>query len=1101
MKKYLKVTSLQRKIAGVLVLVMLLSFVPMQVQAEQGYKVGEVYYGFQLIEENHVEEISSKVRVFEHTQSGAKLIHLENDDSNKVFSINFRTPPSDNTGSPHILEHSVLNGSENFPVKSPFIEMNKRSLSTFLNALTYPDRTSYIAASRNHKDFRNLLHVYLDAVFFPKVLKEEKIFMQEGWHYDLKNPEDELTYNGVVYNEMRGAYSNPVNVLVKQNQKSLFPDTPYAYDSGGDPQVIPQLSYEALIDFYKTYYHPSNTYIYLYGNLDLQETLKFIHNEYLSKFQKQEVQASISKQKPFAKRAYHTIEYALSENADTKNKTYLSLNYAVDEINNKETMLGFSILNALLMQTESSPLRSVLLQEKIGTNVFGSYDPMTLQPSFSIIIENAADEKIDDFEGVVQQTLEQLVAEGIDRELIYAIFNTIEISMRTEKSDANRGFGYHNTVLATWLHDYEPTLYLSFEDTLNKIKNKIDENYFESLIQKYLLDNTHSSLVVMKPVAGLEVQKGRALKEELQRIKDSLSEEEIQALVEQTKALEKWKETPNSQEAIQTLPVLSLEDLQQQQKNISSKIEELEDVTILLHPLFTNRIAYVNMYFDTMKVPQEQISYIPLLVYLLGNIDTEQYSYQQLSNEINNRLGGLNFRVDMISNLKENHKYAPKLRVSMYTVADELRNGFKVLEEMMHHGKFENLDRIKQLVGQLKADVEYGLNSNGIAIAQIQLMRKQSQANQYQASISGIDFYFFLCEIEEMLEKNPEVVIANLQEVNQLVFQKENLLVGVTLEEEEYETFKKAFLPFEATLKTVDAPWQTYRFSTDSGSEGIINGEQIQSVVKGYNFKDLGYEYSGKMDVLTQILSTEYLWNRVRVSGGAYGSGIYIANTGEMMLYSYRDPNLKETLDAFHGIPAYLRNFAEDEEEMLNYIIGTLGQYDPLLSPQEKGALEDRLYMMQITHEDLNAIKEQILQTTAEDIRNFAQLMEDVLKQNQYVVVGYETKIQENADLFDKIMNIFGEKQGVKKEIEYLPAIEIFQQLGMPVRIEEEDPQNPIVIVEVGNIQLLLYVNTTLMVINDHEYHLQGKIELKDNEIYVPEEAFEIFLYMFLQEE
>ncbi|ABR47271.1 Peptidase M16C associated domain protein [Alkaliphilus metalliredigens QYMF] len=1101
MEKMLKAIGLQRNIAWILLLAMVLSFVPIQVHAEQGYEVNKVYNGFQLMEEKYVEEIDSQARLFQHMQSGAQLIHLDNDDSNKVLSISFSTPPSDDTGIPHILEHSVLNGSEKFPVKSPFIEMNKRSLNTFLNAFTYPEHTSYVAASRNDRDFRNLLDMYLDAVFAPKVLKEEKIFMQEGWHFALKNFQDELIYNGVVYNEMKGVYSNPFSVLSRENQKSLFPDTPRAYNSGGVPEMIPQLSYEALIDFYDTYYHPSNSYIYLYGDLDLQDTLKFINDEYLSTFQNKEIQSSVLKQKSFTERAYHTIEYTLPQNTDVQNKTYLSLNYAVDETNNKETTIGFSILNALLMQTESSPLRSALLREEMGINVFGSYNSTGLQTSFSIIIENANDQKSQDFEEIVQQTLEEIVRNGIDRELIDAIFNTLEISMRTEASNANRGLGYHDAVLNTWLYDHDPTLYLSFEDTLNSIKNKIDENYFENLIQEYLLDNTHSSLVMMKPVAGLEAEKGRALKAELQQIKDNFSEEEIHALVQQTKALEKWKETPNSEEAIQTLPKLSLDDLQQQQEIVKLNVEKLEEVTILSHPLFTNGIAYVNMYFDTTKVPQEQIPYISLLTRLLGSIDTENYSYQQLSNEMHNRLGGLNFRTNVVSNFKNNHEYSPKLIMSMYTVVDELENGFAVLEEMMHNGKFENVDRIKQLVGQLKTDMESSLNSNGIAVAQTQLVRKQSQANQYEASISGMDFYFFLCEIEEMLESNPKAVLENLKEINQLVFQKENLLVGITVDEDEYEIFKKAFLPFQATLKTVDEPWQTYSFTTPSGNEGIINAEQLQSVVKGANFKDLGYEYSGKMDVLTQILSTEYLWNQVRVSGGAYGSSIYIGDTGEVLLYSYRDPNLKETLDVFDAIPSFLRQFDADEEEMLNYIIGTLGEYDPLLSPQNKGAMQDMLYMTQRTHGDVEKIKEQILQTTAEDIRNFAQMMEDVLNQNQYVVVGDETKIQENVHLFDSVVNVFGEKSGAEQQIEYFPAIETFKEFGVTLTIDNENSENPIAIVEVENIKLLFYVNTTLIVINDYEHHLQGEIRSKDNEIYVPGEVFEIFFYMLQQEQ
>ncbi|SCZ05578.1 insulinase family protein [Alkaliphilus peptidifermentans] len=1053
-------------------------------------------HGFQLVEETVVEEIYSVVRVFEHIQSGAKLIHLENDDSNKVFSISFRTPPFDDTGIPHILEHSVLNGSEKFPVKSPFIEMNKRSLNTFLNALTYPDRTSYPVASRNDKDFKNLMEVYLDAVFYPSVLQEEMIFMQEGWHLELVSPDAELNYNGVVYNEMKGAYSNPISVLIKEVQRSLFPETPYAFDSGGDPDVIPQLTYESLIEYHNTYYHPSNSYIYLYGNLDLDATLRFINDEYLSKFEKKEIESTIAKQKPFQERVYSVGEYGLPENADPSNKSYISLNYAIDEVMNKETMLGFSILSSILMDTESSPLRNMLLEKEVGANVFGMFYTMKLQPSFSIIVNNANDEKTKEFETIVTESLKGIVDNGIDRELINSIFNTIEISMRTENSIANRGFGYHDSVFLAWLYDHEPTLYLSYDNELATIKNKIDDNYFEDLVQKYLLNNTHSSVVTLNPVPGLEVAKGQKLKAELNQIKEKLSHEEIQSLVEETVALRRWREAPNTEEALKTLPTLTLEDLYQEREAIGSKVEILNDVTILSHPIYTNKIAYANMYFDSTKVPQEQLPYIALLTQLLARIDTNNYTYQQLTNEIFNSLGGLSFSIDLVTDIEDQHKIHPKLRVFMYTVTDRLEDGFEILQEIIHNSNFEDVNRLKQLVTQLKTDVENNLNSNGISIAQTQLARRYSKSAQYYANVSGIDYYYFLIHVEEMLENNPEYVIDSLKEVNQLVFQKENLIVGVTIEEEAYDSFKKAFIPFKASLslKEVENPFNTYVFEIPSGNEGIVNAEKIQYVAKGNNYIDLGYEYSGKMDVLARILNTEYLWNQLRVLGGAYGGGMQLSNRGDMVFYSFRDPNISETLAVYESIPGYLRSFNADEEEMLNYIIGTIAQYDPLLSPHERGAMEDKYYMMQITDDYIKIIKEEILSTTAEDIRNFAELVEDLLQHSQYVVVGFETKIMENENLFDNITNILGQQQ-----INYLPAREYLELLGATVSWDDTDPQNPIIIVEVADTRILLHVNTTLMVINEYQHHLQGKIELKDSKTYVPEEVIEILYYLIQQ--
>ena len=477
------------------------------------YKIGTNYNGFILVREENIKEVNSIARIFEHEKTGARLLHMENDDTNKVFSIGFKTPPEDSTGVMHILEHSVLCGSRKFPTKEPFVELVKGSLNTFLNAMTFSDKTIYPIASQNEKDFFNLMDVYLDAVFYPNIYKTKEILMQEGWHYDLEKKEDELTYKGVVYNEMKGAFSSPEGILMRKIQETLFPDNTYSNESGGDPKYIPDLTYEQFIDTHKKYYHPSNSYIFLYGDMNLEKCLKFINEEYLADFDRKEIDAEIKPQEKYNSIKDVEYIYSISEEDDDSEKTFLALNYVTGRSTDEEVYMDLNLLEYILLEAEGAPLKKALLDAEIGKDVFGSFDGGILQPVFSIIAKNSDVSKKEEFRKVVYDTLNDIVKNGIDKKLIEGCINAFEFRLReADTGGYPKGLVYYMNAMDSWLYGGDPLMHIKYEHAIENVKKSLNTNHFEELIKKYMLDNTHASLLTLKPEKGLALREENELK-------------------------------------------------------------------------------------------------------------------------------------------------------------------------------------------------------------------------------------------------------------------------------------------------------------------------------------------------------------------------------------------------------------------------------------------------------------------------------------------------------------------------------------------------------------------------------------------------------------
>ncbi|MCI1995471.1 MAG: insulinase family protein [Clostridium luticellarii] len=971
-------------------------------------QIGETYSGFKLQEQKKLEEINSEGMLFYHEKSGARLFFLKNEDDNKVFSISFRTPPDDSRGVPHILEHSVLCGSKKFPVKEPFVELVKGSLNTFLNAMTFPDKTMYPVASVNDKDFANLMDVYLDAVFQPNIYRYPEIMMQEGWHYELNSREEDMTYKGVVYNEMKGAFSSPESILFRKMLESLYPDTQYGVESGGDPDVIPQLTQQQFLDFHSRYYHPSNSYIYLYGNMDIIEKLEFLDREYLSHFEKKKVDSALITQKPFQSCREMTVEYPISSAEKEKDKTFLSINYSVGKAVDNELYLAFDILEHMLLETPSSPLKKALIDAGIGKDVFGVFESGMLQPMFGIVAKGSNENEKRRFQDTVEKTLNDIVDKGIDKKLVEASVNIKEFQLReADYKGYPKGLIYGMKCMDGWLYDEAPWTHLTYESVLNKIKSQLDNNYFENLINRYILKNNHSSMLIIRPERGLEEKKDALLKEKLKTLKDSLSEDEIQKIIQDTLRLKKRQMTRDSKEDLMKIPLLSIEDIDPNPKDLKLVKNKIQDVEVLFYPVFTNGIYYVNLYFNTEGVKEELIPYVSLLSAVLGKVSTENYYYEDLAKEINIYTGGINYSSQAFSENGNSREFYPKFIVKSKVLVNNMEKLISILKEIINYTKFDEKKRLKEIIQETKSRIEMTIFERGHVVVANHVSSYFSPASKYEDMIGGLEFYKFISNLENNFDSKVEEIRESLKEVSNEIFNKNNLILNITCDEADYDNLQDRVKELISGLKDDKVGKISYKFDLKAKNEGLMTSSKIQYVAKAYNYIDLGYSYSGSLQVLKSIANYEYLWNQVRVQGGAYGSFASFQRNGNMFFTSYRDPNLKHTLEVYDKAGEFFNNFNADDRQMVKYIIGTISDLDFPLSPSMKGERAVENYIRHVSYEDLQKERQEILNTGVEDIKGFSKLISSSMNKDNICVLGNEQKIKKNKDLFKNLVNLF----------------------------------------------------------------------------------------------
>lgn len=964
---------------------------------------------YELIEKRPIEELESVGYLLKHKKSGARILLLENNDENKVFSIGFRTPPQDSTGLPHILEHSVLCGSEKFPVKDPFVELVKGSLNTFLNAMTYSDKTVYPVASCNDADFQNLMDVYLDAVFHPNIYQKEEIFRQEGWHYELESEDGELTYNGVVYNEMKGAFSSPEDVLDREIMAALFPDTPYGNESGGDPEVIPSLTWEQFLEFHKKYYHPSNSYIYLYGNMDMAEKLEWLDQAYLSAYDAIEIDSELPMQKPFEKTKEVILSYPISEAEEEINNTYLSYNQVVGTSLDKELYLAFQIIEYALLAAPGAPLKQAILDAKIGKDVISSYDNGILQPIFSIIAKNANPDQKDAFVTLIHQTLENLVNGGLDKKALEAGLNYYEFRYReADFGNYPKGLMYGLQACDSWLYDEKkPFLHLEALDTFASLRKRISTDYYENLVREYLLDNTHAAVVCIVPKKGLAQEKEEALKKELAAYKASLSKEELEKIIAFTGHLKEYQEEESSQEDLEKIPVLKLEDISRKVRPFKNEELMMEDTKVLYHDYHTNGIVYLALAFQIDHVPQELLPYVSLLKNVLGYVDTENYSFGELFNEINRKSGGIYSTLGLYANDQNEEDSIKTFELHAKSLEDQLPFVFSMIEEILKKSKLDDEKRLYEILGQMKSRLQMALPSNGHSTAVTRVTSYFSENAAFSEMTGGIDFYRVIEHLEANYEEEKEMLAAKLKEVCDYIFCPENLIVSVTCDRNALKTLEDGMKCLKGCLKPCKQEKTAAKAELQKKNEGFLTSSQVQYVAVAGNFKKAGLSYTGALRVLKVILSYDYLWLQVRVKGGAYGCMSGFSRGGNGYFASYRDPNLSQTVETYQKTVEYLKNFAASDRDMLKYIIGTISDMDIPLTPSMAGKRSFTAYLTGLTEEQLLREREEVLSCTTEDIRKLADHVQAVLGEQAICVLGNEALLKKEEAMFRKLEPLF----------------------------------------------------------------------------------------------
>ena len=975
---------------------------------------------YEVIRDRDLSDLKSRGILLKHKKSGARVLLMKNDDENKVFSVGFRTPPSDSTGVPHIMEHSVLCGSREFPVKDPFVELVKGSLNTFLNAMTYPDKTVYPVASCNDKDFQNLMHVYMDAVFYPNIYQSDKTFRQEGWSYHLDDPDGELTLSGVVYNEMKGAFSSPEGVLDRVILNSLFPDTSYANESGGDPEVIPELTYGQFLDFHRKYYHPSNSYIYLYGDMDMEEKLRWLDEKYLSAFDAIEVDSTIRYQQPFAEMKEIVQEYSIASDESVSDNTYLSYNKVIGTSLDEKLYLAFQILDYALLSAPGAPLKKALLDAGIGKDIMGSYDNGVYQPIFSVIAKNANMEQKEAFIRVIEDTLKNIVENGIDQKALRAGINYHEFRFReADFGNYPRGLMYGLQLYDSWLYDEEkPFIHMEAIPTFEFLKSQVETGYFEDLIRTYLLDNTHGSIVIIRPEQGRTARMDRELAKKLQSYKDSLTPEEIQKLVQDTKELEEYQEEESAPEDLEKIPVLKREDISRDIAPVYNDEKEIGGVKMVHHNVETNGIGYVTLMFDLSGIKEEKLPYVGILQSVLGIIDTANYEYGELFNEINVHTGGIGTSLELYTDVtkvkeKEFRATFEMKGKALYPKMDVL---LSMMREILMESKLDDEKRLKEILAMLKSRLQMSFLSSGHTTAALRSLSYTSPIAKFKDDTDGIGYYETVKAIEEDFEGHKEELIRSLKAIAAKIFRADNMMVSYTSSEEGLEPMEKAFAAVGGRLNdaaagavgdvTIDEVSGPCILHCRKRNEGFKTSSKVQYVARTGNFIDGGAEYTGALQILKVILSYDYLWQNIRVKGGAYGCMSSFNRIGEGYLISYRDPNLKKTMEIYEGVVDYLKNFNVSDRDMNKFIIGTISNIDRPMNPAAKGSRSMNLYMNRVSEEMIRKERAQILDADQADIRALAEVLEAMLKENSLCVIGSEEKIEENREMFMEVKTL-----------------------------------------------------------------------------------------------
>ena len=974
---------------------------------------------YEIVEEREIPDIGARGIYLRHKKTGARVILLPSEDNNKVFNIVFRTPPRDSTGVPHIIEHTVLCGSSKYPVKDPFIELAKGSFKTFLNAMTFPDKTMYPVASTNDKDFFNLMDVYLDAVFHPYIYKEKNIFMQEGWSYRMENENAPLEYSGVVYSEMKGVYSSPDDILEHEIMTALFPDTTYGVESGGDPKHIPELTYEQYLKFHSTLYHPSNSYIIIYGNADMEMLLQYIDREYLSSYERKDVDSTIISQRTFDAMKEHIASYPVDAKEDEKGKTYLTYNVVTGNCFDIKELIAFEVIDYALVSAPGAPLRERLLKSGIGNDVFGNFSDGILQPYFSIISKNADLEQKEEFLDIIKDELTKQVEKGIDKDSVLARLNYLEFQFREgDFGTYPKGIFYSMNLMETFLYDdtkpFDELMLLSvFAALKDEVKN--NTGYFESLVKKYLIEGKHAALVVLKPEKGLAEANDAKLKAKLADIKAKMTPEEIKKIVVDTKMLQEYQEREDDPADIEKLPGLDISDIKKEAvllSNVEDKVESKSgDTKIIYHDVKSNGISYTELYFKLDDIREEECVYLSLLKTVLQSVDTKRHTYLELSNDVNMNTGGISYGISTFDHKEDS--YSAYFGIKVKNFIEKTPHAFGLINEVLTESIFDDTDRLKDILSELWSGMRISLSQAGHVTAVNRAAAYFSSEAAFVDKINGVAFFKALDGIMKNYDSCKNEVVANLKKICARIFNTGKLIISQTGDKEGLLEAKK-HLP-----ELIDSVYERFSSSGSAGDEGIHTGVmlkpygmlqeglttagQVQYVGMADDYSRKGFNYNGSLQVLRHIMNYGYLWDKIRVHGNAYGCGCSFKRNGLASFMSYRDPHIKSTIEAIKALPEYLRKFDISKKDMEKQIIGTISETDIPMPPALFGAVSFRAYMNGITQEELQRERDEIIGTDAKKIAQLADFIEAVTRDCACCVVGSGVNIDSHKELFDNV--------------------------------------------------------------------------------------------------
>lgn len=960
---------------------------------------------FTLKETRHLTDIDSIGYVYEHNKTKATVMYIENNDDNKVFSISFATPPADNNGIAHILEHSVLCGSKKYPTKEPFVELAKGSLNTFLNAFTSLDRTTYPVASKNQKDFNHLMDVYLDAVFYPNLIDNPFILAQEGWHYHLENIEDDLIYKGVVYNEMKGAYSDPNTVMYHSAKKALFPDTIYANESGGHPLDIPTLTQDKFIAFHQKYYHPSNSFTFFYGDLNISEQLERL-DIYFEQFDYSQIDKGITLQQPFAQRKDVIVPYSISKDETTDYKTFLSLEFVIGQATNIRDYVHYSVLNDVLLGSNAAPLWKALIEANIASDVDGGYNNSTIQATFDITLSNSELEHKDTFIQIVYDTLGALIANGIDGTLIQAAINKNKFALKEAamQSSFPKGVTFAMSASSQWL--FQSDLFDCFfvEEILEDLEKHPE--YLIDCIQKGFLNNNHAIFLAGVPETGLNDKLFQNVHDKLQQYKSSLSNEALQQMVNITHHLIKQQNEPDSPESLATIPMLTLDDLNADVSIQTATVSTENTVSYLHYDVFTSGINYVSFYFDMRVLNHTLIPYASLMTKLIGAFPTKKYSVDELATLEDLHTGGINLSTTVFTKSSKDKLFYPKFIVKAKAFDNQLNWVNNLVYELLINSQFNDKQKMKEQLLKIKSRYEAKISYDSHIVATHRVRSYYSIASKYEELLSGLDFYYFVRDLLEDFDNNFDEIVNQLNNVQSILFNQHQLTVGLigklNTEQSQWLSIKDLVNQFDNCIQ----PQQVFEYSVTPLNEGLIIAHDVQYVAQGYNYTFDGLHFNGRLKVLKNILSYTYLWQNIRVQGGAYGAFNVQTRDGDFIFCSYRDPNIKETLNTYNNSGAFVQTLDLDNRELTKAIIGTFSELDRPLSPKDSGEVAFTRYFIDINIEDIIKERRDIITTTLNDLQHLSSYLSTTMNKNYYCVIGNKVTLEKNKALFSSLKTV-----------------------------------------------------------------------------------------------